>query len=53
MRRGSYAVLAGMLAATLIGVFLIPVLFVVVERIANRGAQPHLPAAPEALDEEA
>jgi HAE1 family hydrophobic/amphiphilic exporter-1 len=46
-------VIVGMLAATLIGVFLIPVLFVVVERIANRGAQPHLPAAPEALDEEA
>jgi HAE1 family hydrophobic/amphiphilic exporter-1 len=37
-------VIAGMLAATVIGIFLVPVLFVVVERIANRGAEHH--AAP-------
>jgi UDP-N-acetylmuramyl pentapeptide phosphotransferase/UDP-N-acetylglucosamine-1-phosphate transferase len=29
-------VIGGMLAATLVGVFIIPVLFVVVERIAQR-----------------
>jgi hydrophobic/amphiphilic exporter-1 (mainly G- bacteria), HAE1 family len=33
-------VIGGMLAATLIGVFLVPVLFVTVERLANRGARP-------------
>jgi HAE1 family hydrophobic/amphiphilic exporter-1 len=43
-------VIVGMLAATLIGVFLIPVLFVVVERIANRGARGH--AKVDILDEE-
>jgi HAE1 family hydrophobic/amphiphilic exporter-1 len=31
-------VVAGMLAATVIAVFLVPVLYVMVERIANRGA---------------
>jgi len=43
-------VIVGMLAATLIGVFLIPVLFVVVERIANRGARGH--AKVDVMDEE-
>jgi HAE1 family hydrophobic/amphiphilic exporter-1 len=45
-------VIGGMLAATLIAVFIIPVLFVVVERLANRGGglevvseAPPLPAA--------
>jgi len=44
-------VIVGMLAATIIGIFLIPVLFVVVERIANRktGGEP---VHPEILDEE-
>ncbi len=32
-------VIAGMLAATLIAIFLVPVLYVMVERIANRGAK--------------
>jgi len=34
-------VIVGMLAATLIAVFVIPVLFVIVERIANRGEPVH------------
>ena len=44
-------VIVGMLAATVIGIFLIPVLFVVVERIANRrtGGEP---AHTEIMDEE-
>ncbi len=38
-------VITGMLAATLIAIFFVPALFVLVEKIANRGARP---AAPEA-----
>jgi Cu/Ag efflux pump CusA len=34
-------VITGMLAATLIAVFLIPLLFVLVERLANRGTPGH------------
>jgi HAE1 family hydrophobic/amphiphilic exporter-1 len=34
-------VITGMLAATLIAVFLIPLLFVLVERLANRGSPGH------------
>jgi len=47
-------VIVGMLAATLIAVFLIPVLFVVVERIAGRKAKAHPVPGPESgiLDEE-
>ena len=37
------AVIAGMLAATLIGIFLVPVLFVVVEQLAHRKEQIHTP----------
>ena len=36
-------VIAGMLAATVIAVFLIPVLFVLVERIARRKGPPEPP----------
>ena len=39
------AVFGGMLAASLIAIFLIPVSFYVVERLAHRGAPPHGPAA--------
>ena len=40
-------VIGGMLAATLIAVFIIPVLFVVVERMAQRGTPGHVsPATP-------
>jgi multidrug efflux pump subunit AcrB len=38
-------VIGGMLAATLIAVFIIPVLFVVVERIAQRGTPGHVSPA--------
>ena len=34
--------ITGMLAATLIGIFLIPLLFVLIERLATR-RQPHAP----------
>jgi HAE1 family hydrophobic/amphiphilic exporter-1 len=34
------AVVSGMLAATLLGIFLIPALFVAVERLASRGQKP-------------
>src|SRR2546425_3148236 len=39
------AVFGGWLAASLIAIFLIPVSFYVVERLAHRGAPPHGPAA--------
>jgi len=47
-------VIVGMLAATLIAVFLIPVLFVVVERTANRKGKVHVTPGPEEgiMDEE-
>lgn len=47
-------VIVGMLAATLIAVFLIPVLFVVVERTANRKGKVHVAPGPEEgiMDEE-
>jgi len=38
-------VIGGMLAATLIAVFIIPVLFVVVERMAQRGTPGHVSPA--------
>jgi HAE1 family hydrophobic/amphiphilic exporter-1 len=39
-------VITGMLAATLIGIFIIPLLFVLVERLATwRSRQPHTPTA--------
>ena len=46
------AVVSGMLAATLLGVFIIPALFVFVERLsAGRGARAHArDGAPEALE---
>jgi HAE1 family hydrophobic/amphiphilic exporter-1 len=40
------AVVSGMIAATGLGIFFIPALFVVVERIASRG-KPHVPKPPE------
>jgi HAE1 family hydrophobic/amphiphilic exporter-1 len=40
------AVFGGMLASTLIAIFLIPVSFYVVERLAHRGARPERPSAP-------
>jgi len=40
-------VIVGMLAATAIAVFIIPVLFVLVERTANRGAEPHVRPDPD------
>jgi HAE1 family hydrophobic/amphiphilic exporter-1 len=40
------AVISGMLAATVLGVFFIPALFVAVERLSHRGAKGELPAAP-------
>jgi HAE1 family hydrophobic/amphiphilic exporter-1 len=39
-----YAVIGGMTAATLIAIFLIPVMFYVVEHLAGKGAQPISPA---------
>jgi len=36
-------VITGMLAATLIGIFIVPVLFVVVEKLVHRKEQPHTP----------
>jgi hypothetical protein len=39
-------VVSGMLAATLLGIFFIPALFVLVERLTARGKQvAHIPAA--------
>jgi HAE1 family hydrophobic/amphiphilic exporter-1 len=40
------AVITGMLAATMLGIFLVPVLFVVIERITSRGHEPHAGPAP-------
>jgi len=40
------AVCAGMLFATFLGIFIIPVLFVLVERVAGRRQPPAIPAAP-------
>jgi HAE1 family hydrophobic/amphiphilic exporter-1 len=41
------AVIMGMLVATLVGIFLVPVLFVVIERLTRgRGAAAHAPEAP-------
>jgi len=45
------AVIMGMLVATLLGIFLVPVLFVVIEKLSHRGAAPApaptgAPAAP-------
>jgi multidrug efflux pump subunit AcrB len=40
------AVCAGMLFATFLGIFIIPVLFVLVERVAGRRRPPAIPAAP-------
>jgi HAE1 family hydrophobic/amphiphilic exporter-1 len=45
-------VIVGMLAATLIAVFLIPVLFVVVERIGGRRAKVHAAPSPEGIVDE-
>jgi HAE1 family hydrophobic/amphiphilic exporter-1 len=47
------AVIMGMLVATLLGIFLVPVLFVVIEKLSHRGAAPApaptgAPAAPAA-----
>jgi HAE1 family hydrophobic/amphiphilic exporter-1 len=46
-------VIAGMLAATMLATFLIPMLFVLVERVTSRGStvvtQPSELAAPEGL----
>jgi HAE1 family hydrophobic/amphiphilic exporter-1 len=36
-------VIAGMLAATMVGIFIVPVLFVVVEKLVHRKEQPHAP----------
>jgi hypothetical protein len=36
-------VITGMLVATLIGIFLVPVLFVAIERLAGRKEQVHIP----------
>jgi hypothetical protein len=38
------AVVSGMLAATLLGMFFIPALFVIVERLARRKVAPHADA---------
>jgi HAE1 family hydrophobic/amphiphilic exporter-1 len=40
------AVIMGMLVATLIGIFLVPVLFVVIERLSHRGGGPAAAHAP-------
>jgi HAE1 family hydrophobic/amphiphilic exporter-1 len=45
-------VIMGMLVATLIGIFLVPVLFVLIERLTARGATP-APAAPAGAPEPA
>jgi len=45
------AVIGGMLAASVLAIFLIPVSFDVVERLAHRGKK-HLPAAPTVLPSE-
>jgi HAE1 family hydrophobic/amphiphilic exporter-1 len=45
------AVIGGMLAASLLAIFLIPVSFDLVERLAHRGKK-HLPAAPTVLPSE-
>ena len=42
-------VIVGMLTATLIGIFLVPVLFVAVERIARRKERTHIPQRTEAV----
>jgi HAE1 family hydrophobic/amphiphilic exporter-1 len=42
------AVIMGMLVATLIGIFLVPVLFVVIERLSHRGGAPAAAHAPPA-----
>ncbi|HJY81320.1 MAG TPA: multidrug efflux RND transporter permease subunit [Candidatus Binatia bacterium] len=42
-------VIAGMLAATLIGIFVVPVLFVVVEKIAHRKESVQVPRKPAAV----
>ena len=36
-------VIAGMLVATMIGIFLVPVLFVVIEKLVHRKEQVHTP----------
>jgi len=47
------AVLSGMLAATLLAVFIVPVLYVVVNRIAlGRRTKPQIATAPEAVHAE-
>jgi multidrug efflux pump len=45
------AVVSGMLAATVLGIFFIPALFVVVERLATRRKAPAPAPAPEAASE--
>jgi HAE1 family hydrophobic/amphiphilic exporter-1 len=45
-------VITGMLAATLIAVFLIPVLFVVVEHLASRRTKAHAMPSPEGIVDE-
>jgi hydrophobic/amphiphilic exporter-1 (mainly G- bacteria), HAE1 family len=42
-------VIGGMLAATLVGIFIIPVLFVVVERLAERRTPTSVPSSPSPL----
>lgn len=42
------AVIMGMLVATLVGIFLVPVLFVVIERLTHRGGTPAPEPAPPA-----
>ena len=44
-------VVVGMLAATVIAIFVIPVLFVIVERLANRGAPPNPRPNPDEEEE--
>ena len=46
-------VIVGMLAATLIAIFVIPVLFVVIERMAGPNGRPHAEAAETPAEEEA
>jgi HAE1 family hydrophobic/amphiphilic exporter-1 len=41
-------VIMGMLVATMLGIFLVPVLFVVVEKLTHRGEAHAAPAAPPA-----
>jgi multidrug efflux pump subunit AcrB len=40
------AVFGGMAAATLLGVFIVPVLYVVIQRFARRRTEPHTTAVP-------